>query len=116
VAGGQAQGTIVGVKRDHRTWIISALLALSLIVFVVWGLKSCSTPWVVPDGPGDLTAQIAEVEARNKALEAEIAQRKSNPPRVKCVPEAIPSPPKAAREPTAQRPGMKQAFAAAGEG
>jgi hypothetical protein len=109
VSGGRARPAIAGIQA--RTWIIPALIGLSVLIVLLWGMRSCSTARVEPDAP-DLTAQIAEVEARNKALEVEIAQRKSNAPRVKCVPEPTPSAPKAARDPAA----MKEGVAAASQG
>ena len=36
----------------------------------------------------DLDMQIAQVEARNKVLESEIARRQGKGPAVKCVPES----------------------------
>jgi hypothetical protein len=94
-----------------RTWIISALLVLFVFATLLWVMRSCSIVPVAPDGPGDLAAEIAEVQARNKALEAEIARRKSSAPTVKCVPEPVPPAPKAARERSPS--AMKEAVAAA---
>jgi hypothetical protein len=95
--------------RKRRVWLLSALIALAALTLVVLGLRSCSVVRNEADPlTGELTAQIAAVEARNRTLETEIARR-NKPDAVKCVPDVRSPGAAAPKKPPATQPKLPAA-------
>lgn len=74
-----------------KRWLLWGLLVFLGLALLLFGLKRCAG---TPDE--DLSAQIAEADARNAALEAELARKRAA--QMMCLPEA---PPPAASAPEA---------------
>ena len=90
-----ATASNIAVGRDprdgkrQRAGLVIGLAALVLLVALLWFFKGHFIDGSQVDTAGrDLEMQIAQVEARNKVLEAEIARRQGKGPPVKCVPES----------------------------
>ena len=91
--------------RTGKPWWLWILLALVLLYLLFFGLKRCSATPPVADAA--LDEQLAQAEARNKALEDELAAKRGARPQMQCVPDpAPPSEPPAATppEPTPKEP------------
>lgn len=78
-----------------KRWLLWGLLALLLLALLGWGLTRCST---TPQADAGLDVKVAEAEARNKALEDELASKQGQAPQMQCVPDPVP-PPASAPEP-----------------
>lgn len=98
-------------------WLLWGLLALLLLALLLWGLKRCT-----PEAPADadLARQIAEAEARNKALEEQLALQRARP-KLQCTPDdPLPPPQPPASAPSAPEPPpdplqeLRERIAAAG--
>jgi len=87
-----------GPGRPWGRWLLWGLLALLLLALLLWGLKRCSD---TPTADAGLAEQIAQAEARNQALQAEIDARRGQGPALQCVPDA---PPPAASAPEPEPP------------
>ena len=85
--------------RRRWFWLVPLLLLLALLAF---GLKRCGDE---SSAAGDLASKIDAAEARNKALEAELARRRARQVQYECVAEPLPPPPAAsAPEPAPSAP------------
>jgi hypothetical protein len=72
-----------------RRWLAPALFALAALALVAWGWMHFSPGRGGADSAGDdLSEQIAAAETRNRTLETRIAELKSKPAGVKCIPAA----------------------------
>jgi len=94
-----------------KRWLLWGLLALVLLALLLWGLKRCSD---TPQADAGLAEQIVQAEARNKALEDELAAQRGKAPAMQCVPDAAP-PPASAPEPAAREPAAAPPEAPASE-
>jgi hypothetical protein len=86
--------------RTGKPWWLWVLLALVLLYLLFFGLKRCSATPPVADAA--LDEQLAQAEARNKALEDELAAKRGARPQMQCVPDPAPpapAPPVAAAPP-----------------
>ncbi|MBX3604741.1 MAG: hypothetical protein KF788_05705 [Piscinibacter sp.] len=86
--------------RPWIRWLLWALLLLLLLALLFWGWKRCSE---MPVADAGLDEQIAQAEARNKALEDELSNKRGAPPPMQCVPDPVP-PAASAPEPIASAP------------
>jgi len=95
--GGGAQRPVVqATARDRRwwPWLLLGLLAAALAAWIAWTLHRPAKD------DGDIAMRIAQAEDGNRALEAQIAQRKGQQPQMQCVPDP-PAPIASAPEPIA---------------
>lgn len=85
-----------GPWKRRLPWLLPLIALLALLA---WGLGRIAD---APVQSADLSIRLAEAEARNKAMEQEIAQRHERRSQLQCVPE--PQPPASVPEPPAQVP------------
>lgn len=82
-----AGASLPGAILQSRRWPIAALAGFVALAAIVWVLMNTTLLWRgAARSGGDLDAQIAEVETRNRALETRIAELKGKAPRLRCVP------------------------------
>ena len=82
----------VAAHRRWQRWLPWVLLGLLSIAALLWGLKSCA------DGPAvdpALDERLAQAEARNQALESELANKRNAKPQMMCMAEPAASAPSA---------------------
>jgi Mg-chelatase subunit ChlD len=98
---------LITTGKPWKRWLLWGLLALLLLALLLWGLRRCSES---PQADAGLDEQIAQAEARNQALEEELARKRVQAPQMQCVPDAppraapAPEPPASAPEPPAAAP------------
>ncbi len=106
-----------------KRWLLWALLALVLLYLLFFAWKRCSETPVADAG---LAEQIAQAEARNKALEDELAAKRNAKPQRACVVDPVPpaasapepiasAPEPPASQPAPPKPDLKQRIAEAGK-
>lgn len=83
-----------------KRWLLWGLLLLVLLYLLFFGWKRCSE---MPVADAGLAEQIAQAEARNQGLEAELAAKRGARPQMQCVPDPVP-PAASAPEPVASAP------------
>ncbi|KQP11863.1 VWA domain-containing protein [Pseudorhodoferax sp. Leaf267] len=93
----------------RRRWLWALLLLPLLAALLFFGLRGCQDQAAPAD---DLSARLGEAQARNKALEDEIARKKAQAPQFMCV-RPSPEPPVAAA--SAPEPEASAPVAAASE-
>lgn len=98
-------------RAGWKRWLPWLVLALLIMAALVWGLRSCAPGAVDPS----LDEALAQAEARNRALEDELARRRAASPQLQCVAEPpaapvapasapVPEPPASAVTPPAPPP------------
>uniref|UniRef100_UPI0013E2C216 hypothetical protein n=1 Tax=Piscinibacter defluvii TaxID=1796922 RepID=UPI0013E2C216 len=106
-----------------KRWLLWALLALVLLYLLFFAWKRCSESPVADAG---LAEQIAQAEARNRALEEELAAKRNAKPLRACVVDPVPpaasapepiasAPEPPASQPAPPKPDLKQRIAEAGK-
>jgi hypothetical protein len=83
-----ADATASGSRR--WPWLLAGVL---LLAAGLWALRSCTDPTAADPA---LAEQLAQAEARNQALEEDLARRRAATPQLMCMAEAPPPPPPAA--------------------
>jgi hypothetical protein len=98
-------------RAGWKRWLHWLVLALLIMAALVWGLRSCAPGAADPS----LDEALAQAEARNRALEDELARRRAASPQLQCVAEPpaapvapasapVPEPPASAVTPPAPPP------------
>ena len=78
----QASAAVPAAPAPQRRWLWALLLLPLLAALLFFGLRGCKDAAAPAD---DLSAQLGEAQARNKALEDDIARKKAQAPQFMCV-------------------------------
>jgi hypothetical protein len=80
-------------------WLLAG--GLLMLAALLWALRSCTDPAAVDPA---LAEELAQAEARNLALEEDLARRRAAAPQLMCMAEAPPPPPPPAEVPASAPP------------
>jgi hypothetical protein len=87
-------------RAGWKRWLPWLVLALLIMAALVWGLRSCAAGAADPS----LDEALTQAEARNRALEDELARRRAASPQLQCVAEPPAAPVAAASAPVPEPP------------